>query len=87
MLNIAILGCGNISTGYSKTLKPYADTVKIVGYYDLMADRAEAFASEYGGRAYATVEELVADDAVDLVVNLTIHTAPLCHVQKGAGGG
>ena len=75
MLNIAILGCGNISTGYSKTLKPYADQVKIVGYYDLMADRAEAFAKEYGGRAYATVEELVADDAVDLVVNLTIHTA------------
>ncbi len=75
MLNIAILGCGNISTGYSKTLKPYTNRVKIVGYYDLMADRAEAFTHEFGGRAYDTVDALVADPDVDLVVNLTIHTA------------
>jgi predicted dehydrogenase len=45
--------------------------VTFVGCYDQFADRAEAFAAEFGGRAFATLAELLAN--VDLVT-VCVHT-------------
>jgi predicted dehydrogenase len=42
---------------------------------DLEFQRAEKLAGEYGRRAYPSAEAVLADEAVDLVVNLTIHHA------------
>ena len=71
-LNIAVVGCGNIAGPYAKTLKPYED-IKIVAAYDIDPARAEAYCAEHGGTAYGTLEELLADDNVQAVLNLTIH--------------
>ena len=48
-------------------------TVK--GVTDLSKERAQALADEYGVQVYENLETLLADDEVDLIVNLTIHHA------------
>ncbi len=73
-LKIAIAGCGNIAPGYAKTLQPY-EQIELVGAADLDPKRAEDFVATYGGKAYPTLEALLADDEVEAVVNLTIHHA------------
>ncbi|MCD6289839.1 MAG: Gfo/Idh/MocA family oxidoreductase [Anaerolineae bacterium] len=73
-VGVAIVGCGNIAGPYAETLKPY-EHIALTGAYDLIPQRAEEFVARYGGRAYASLEDLLADDAVDIVVNLTIHHA------------
>jgi predicted dehydrogenase len=74
-LKVAIVGCGNIAGPYSKTLQAYSDRIEILGYSDMDLERAAKFAAEYGGQAYPSYEALLADPAVDVVVNLTIHFA------------
>jgi predicted dehydrogenase len=73
-LNVAIIGCGNIAPRYAATLAPYSQ-IEIVGATDIDPDRAQKFVATFGGTAYPSLEELLADDAVDVVVNLTIHHA------------
>lgn len=72
--NVAIIGCGNIAKSYAKSFQPYT-AIRLIGAADLDPARAAAFAAEFGGTAYPDVESLLADTAVDLVVNLTIHHA------------
>ena len=73
-LRVGIAGCGNIAGPYAKTMKAYPQ-VELIGATDVLPERAQALTAEYGGRAYATLEEMLADPSIDLVVNLTIHHA------------
>lgn len=73
-LGVAIIGCGNIAEPYARDIAAYPQ-VKLVGVADLEFQRAQDLAAKYGCRAYSSNEELLADDAVELVVNLTIHHA------------
>jgi len=73
-LNVAIIGCGNIAGAYGKTLQPYPQ-IKILGATDIDLARAETYVATFGGRAYPSVEAILEDPAVDLVINLTIHHA------------
>jgi len=72
-IRAVIVGCGNIATRYAQQAKSYPDAVDLVGFFDLDADRARKFAEDHGGKAYDSLDAVLADDAVDLVVNLTIH--------------
>ena len=74
-LNVAIVGCGNISRGYGNSLCPRPDLVKIVGVYDIEQEKAKGFVDEYGGQVYESYETLLADEEVETVVNLTSHGA------------
>ncbi len=76
-LGVAILGCGNIAEPYAQTLATYPE-IKLIGVADMDVTRAEALAAKFGCRAYVSMEEMLADEAVELVVNLTIHHA---HVE------
>ena len=73
-LRIAIVGCGNIAGPYVKTIKPYQN-LEIVGYTDVIPERAQEFATRYGGKVYPSLKDVLADESVDVVVNLTIHHA------------
>lgn len=73
-IRVAIIGCGNVSNRYAERIKTY-ESCELLGFSDLDPARAQAFAAQFGGRAYASLEELLADPAVELVVNLTIHHA------------
>jgi predicted dehydrogenase len=72
--NIAIIGCGNIADAYAQTLKPHYH-IKLLGATDIDLSRAERYVEKYGGKVYASLDDLLADPEVELVVNLTIHHA------------
>jgi predicted dehydrogenase len=71
---VGIIGCGNIAEPYARDIAAYPQ-VALVGVADLEIDRAQELAAKYGCKAYTSNEELLADESVDLVVNLTIHHA------------
>ena len=72
-LGVGIMGCGNISTTYFK-LAPLFRGLNVVACADLNAEAAALRAEEYGVKAQS-VSELLANDEVDVIVNLTIPAA------------
>ncbi|MCX4641601.1 Gfo/Idh/MocA family protein [Streptomyces sp. NBC_01446] len=75
-LNIGIIGCGTIVDQYLASLRRLGD-VALVAVADLDAARARAVAKEWDGGdvRILSVDELLAADDVDLVLNLTIPAA------------
>jgi predicted dehydrogenase len=72
-LGVGIIGCGNISTTYF-SLSPLFKGLKVLACADINMNAAELRAEEYGVRAQ-TIDELLANDEIDVVVNLTIPDA------------
>jgi predicted dehydrogenase len=66
---VGIVGCGNIAPVYLRTLKELG-WVEVAGFADGIAARAEEFAAQYGGSAMR-LEDMLADQSIDAVVNLT----------------
>ena len=73
-VKVGIVGCGNISPIYFKNCINVFDILEVKACADLIPERAKAKAEEYGVKAY-TVEELMADDEIEIVLNLTIPNA------------
>jgi predicted dehydrogenase len=73
-LGVAILGCGNIAHPYAENLSSYPE-IELVGVADVDTARAEALAARFECQAYPSMDALLADERVELVVNLTIHHA------------
>lgn len=73
-LGVGIIGCGNIAGPYVRTMRNYPE-VELVGVADVDVPKAEAFAAEHGARAYPSIDALLADDSIKVVVNLTTHSA------------
>ena len=67
MLKIGILGCGKIAQ--VRHIPEYAANpdCELVGFFNPTKSRAEDMAAKYGGKAYDTAEELLADPAIDAV--------------------
>lgn len=86
MTKLAIVGCGNIAGPYSKDILKYPQ-LSLVGFSDIDQSRAQQFAAEYGGKAYASLEALLADPEVELVVNLTIFDAHYEVVKRALEAG
>ena len=78
-VGIGIIGCGNISGAYLKAMTADFSILDIRGLADLNRELAEAKASEFGLPA-RTVDELLGDPTVEIIVNLTI---PKAHVAVG----
>jgi predicted dehydrogenase len=76
-LNIGIIGCGTIVAAYLATF-PKLKAVKLTAAADIDPARAEAVAQKYPGVRALSVGDLLADDQVDLVLNLTI---PVAHAE------
>jgi predicted dehydrogenase len=73
-LRVGIVGIGNISGIYLKTLGAYRST-EVVAVADLDQSRAESAAAEHGIPNALSPEALVGHPDVDLVLNLTIPKA------------
>ena len=69
-LGIGVIGCGNISMTYLRNAALFAG-VELRACADISADAAALRAREYGIRALS-VDQLLADPEVDLVLNLTV---------------
>ena len=67
MIKIGILGCGKIAQ--VRHIPEYAENpdVKLVGFYNPTKSRAEDMAAKYGGLAYDTAEQLLANPEIDAV--------------------
>ena len=72
---IGIVGCGNISSIYLKNCQQMFDILQVVACADLIPERAQAQAETYGVPRACSVEELLADPEIQIVVNLTIPQA------------
>jgi predicted dehydrogenase len=73
-LRVAVVGCGNIAGPYGETMKRYRN-LELLGATDLIPQRAADLVARFGGVAYPSLDDLLADDRVDVVLNLTIHHA------------
>ena len=85
-LNVAIVCCGNIARAYGKSLQPYS-RLKLLGATDHILKLAEDYVATFGGKVYPSLEALLADEEVDLVINLTIHQAHVEVITKCLNAG
>lgn len=73
-VGVGVIGAGVISAQYLANLTTFPDLeVRFVADIDL--ERARARAEEFGVPASGTVEELLADARIEIVVNLTLPSA------------
>jgi predicted dehydrogenase len=76
-VGVGLIGAGVISAQYLTNLTTFPDhEVRFVADIDL--ERAKARAEEFGVPASGTVEQLLADDGIAIVVNLTL---PSVHAE------
>ena len=73
-VRVGVVGCGAISGAYLGMARNFP-VVEIVACADLNPDAARAKAKEFGVPRVLGVDELIADDAVDVVLNLTVPKA------------
>jgi predicted dehydrogenase len=70
-VKIGIIGCGTISGIYLKNLTQFPG-MEVIACSDVLLERAQERAAEFGVPRACTTEELLADPEVELVINLTI---------------
>ncbi len=75
-IRVALIGCGMISDIYCQNLTKM-DIFDFVGVSDLIPERAQKRAEQYGVRAM-TNEQIFADPSISLVINTTY---PLSHYE------
>ena len=66
-IKVGIIGCGKIAQ--VRHIPEYAanPNAEVYGFYDINQARAEALAAKYGGKAFASYEELLADPEIEAV--------------------
>jgi predicted dehydrogenase len=67
---VGIIGCGNVSGIYVKADAKF-DCIELVACADLDMERAKARAAEHGRATACSVDDLLADSRIRIVVNLT----------------
>src|SRR5690606_22874540 len=72
-LGVGIIGCGNISAAYLR-LSPMFRGIEIRACADINPAAANARADEFGVKAQ-TIDELLRNDDIGIVVNLTVPDA------------
>jgi predicted dehydrogenase len=75
-MRVGVVGCGVISRHYAANAKAF-DSFELVACADLDATQAHALAAEHGLEV-VSVDELIADPSIDIVLNLTppaVHAA------------
>lgn len=73
-MKVGILGSGAISGKYLENSKKF-EAFEVVACADMRPEAAQARAEEYGVRGCTSVEEMLADPEIELVINLTPHKA------------
>lgn len=77
----AIVGCGMISESYLNTLTNKFKIIQLAGCCDLNAERAREKSQKYSIPAL-TMEQLLADTSIELVINLTTPTAHYAVIKQ-----
>jgi predicted dehydrogenase len=77
-IKVGVVGCGNISNAYFHGLGQFPNLLEVVACADLDPVRAKAKALEKHLPHAGTVDELLGDPDIDLIVNLTV---PKAHAE------
>lgn len=72
---IGMIGCGVISKVYLGNIEKYFPKLQVIACADISAEKARQTAAEHGIEKACTVEELLLDENVDIVLNLTVPKA------------
>jgi len=85
-VKVGVVGCGMISNAYFNGMKQL-DIIEVAACADLNLDAAKAKAEEHGVAKACTVDELMADPEIEIVLNLTVPKAhaPVCLKAIAAG--
>jgi len=70
MTGIGIVGCGFVADYYLSTLEHYPE-LKVIGVFDKDKKRSSRFAQHYGLVEVETLEALLSDPKVEIILNLT----------------
>lgn len=76
-MGVGIIGAGNISEQYLNNLTRFPD-LRVMAIADMFPEAARARAEQFGIEARDNVSDLLADDQIELVINLTI---PAAHAE------
>jgi predicted dehydrogenase len=77
VMQIGIIGTGNIAPAYITGCSKFPEDIQVVACADLRHDQAQAFAEANNLQAQS-VDDLLKNDALDLIINLTI---PAAHAE------
>ncbi|RPD51133.1 Gfo/Idh/MocA family protein [Paracnuella aquatica] len=85
MFHFAIIGCGRIAWRHAEQI---ARVGKLVAVCDVVAEKAEAFATRFGAKAYTSIDELLqSEKGVQVVVVCTPNGLHAEHTIKSLQGG
>ena len=76
-VKVGIVGCGNISGIYFENLTKVFKNIEVAACSDVILERRNAASEKYGVPAYTT-EEILANDEIEIILNLTI---PALHYE------
>ncbi|HEU5369624.1 MAG TPA: Gfo/Idh/MocA family oxidoreductase, partial [Ktedonobacterales bacterium] len=76
-VKVGVIGCGTISGIYLETIK-HLKILEAVACADLFLERAQARAAEFEVPGACSVEALLTDPEVELIINLTV---PAAHAE------
>ena len=72
MLNLGVVGCGNISGIYFTNLtNMFKDRVNVYACADLVESKVKAAAERYNIPHIMTLEEMLECDEIDVILNIT----------------
>ncbi len=76
-IGFGIIGTGTIARVHAKAVSEMTG-VKLVACYDILPERAEAFADEYGIKSFSSLDDFLSDSELDVV---TITTPSGAHLE------
>ena len=85
-LRFGVVGIGNAGGGVLATMRKESN-VEVVAVADLRPHARQAFEHEFGGKAYASMEELCADPNVDAIWVATPNPLHMTHAVMAANAG
>ncbi len=85
-VKVGVIGCGNISGIYLKNCQKF-EILEVAACADLDLARAQAKAAEYGIPQALSVDELLADPTIEIVLNLTTPNAHAAIAQAAIRAG
>lgn len=77
-MRIGIIGCGSICDIYLKNCTQTFDILEVAACADIVPEKAKLKAAEYHVPKACSVEELLADKEIDIVLNITV---PSVHAE------
>lgn len=80
-IKVAVVGCGMISDAYLNTMVNRFRILEVVGCCDRNPSKAERAAEKYNIKVLS-MEEIIADNSIEIVINLTAPTAHYSVVKQ-----